>query len=232
MPPFKPYKNMFGSKVTGYYKPPVKVTKATKKYVKKAIQRDALDKGWSDRIGTGLVTEPGTDTAAFVLVSEPNDATDEGIVNGIDGTTLRFTRLEGSITYTNTAATEHNMRLIILYDRMPDLAVPAVTDYLLSSKSLSLLNHNTQMQNRFIVIKDYSFKLGGNTDATPDTAIKRVTLNKTLKLPRSVAIATGFAGNSAAAYLKGTLVALSIGDVAAASMTIATDWNVRTHFVY
>lgn len=223
----KTRRNMFGSKVVGYINAkPAKVPKATKTYVKKAIKANK-EKGYSD---TELASVPATDTSVFIpLCNTVNDATLSGLEGHLEGTSIKMTYLEGMIDYANTGLTEHLMRSYIVYDRRPDQALPNPTLFLESLNSDSLRDWGNYDSNRFIVLYDKSFVIGGNSASTKSKAKVNHRFKIKLKVPKTHYSSTG-AASSITSVVKGALYWLCLGDDVDANISVAASINCRTHY--
>ncbi len=206
---------------------PTKVPEKVKAYVKKAVKK-SKEKGFSDTANT---EEPATDTSVFIPLNDNlSDAIDVGQENAAEGLTMQMTYLEGRFVSTNTAATAHSIRNYILYDRRPDGALPAVTDFLESNSSASLVTAQNISDNRFTILYDRSYVLGGNTNASKEDEIQihKVKINLR-KLPLTKYITSGASG-AIGSMIQGSLIWLSCGDATAAGQTVAVRSDLRLHY--
>lgn len=118
-------------------------------------------------------------------------------------------------------------RLMIVYDRQPTGATPAITEFLNSSLSYAQLNYDNR--DRFSIIADYQAVLGPFAVATTGVAIfssfdncgKEVNIYRSLRLP-TIFNATN--GGTVADINSGALWMVTIGNVAAGT---DTDANFR-----
>lgn len=204
------------------------VSKTVRKYVKSQIRKEK-EKGYCDNFGN-LATEPATNSAVFLLLnSKINDNVDDGQPNAVTGLQAKMLRLEGSMTYRNTGSKEHSLRRYIIFDKDVDGATPAVTDFLRINDSDSVRAIEHLSSGRFKVLSDKRFKIGGNTSATPGSAVLQHSVNMKIDVPLTH-FASGGANGSITGIVKGALYLLTVGDDTSANMSIATDVEIRVHY--
>lgn len=111
----------------------------------------------------------------------------------------------------NASTLTTKVAFIIVYDRRPTGALPAITDILVSASSVSFNNDNNSGRFQIVTRRDY-FLIGNN--ATPNTSLSGVSIEEFIKFRREVvykAAGTGAIGD----IEQGALYLVTVGDKAA-----------------
>lgn len=122
-------------------------------------------------------------------------------------------QLEGSIQPLDTTTGPTKCRVMIIYDKQPNGALPAITDVLSASSSNSFMNLNNR--DRFIVIRDINVTIGGISNVATQAyaqspTVENVSVYKAIKMET---INDG-TGATVGDIQSGSIFLLTIGDQA------------------
>lgn len=134
---------------------------------------------------------------------------------------LKSLQCHGQI-YQNSAATINDGCVMIVYDKRPNGALPAITDVLNTANSSSF--NNDANSGRFRVLKRWDFELIGNT-TTPQTGREALEGDFFLKLNDMPTIFKAAGTGAIADQEEGSLLLITVGSVPP-SATIAATANL------
>lgn len=152
-------------------------------------------------------------------------------VNERDGRAWKDTSLSirGSAVNDSTA-TYTNNALIIVWDKQPNKALPAITDILDSANVVSL--NKRENSSRFVTVRRFQFILTGKGDGSTTDGFAK-TFDEYIRLPKGC-IATTTSGDTTGAIanrISGALYAISVGSVVAGTTACAGTFTMRLNFM-
>lgn len=133
--------------------------------------------------------------------------------------------------FNNTTALINYCRMMIIWDRQPNKALPAITDVLNSINSISF--NNDQNKKRFKTLKNEEFTLVGNSATAGqnnDTTI--CAKDFYLKFKKPLRIQFGSAGTGAIGDItSGSLLLVTVGGGAAGTAAATLTAGFRTRYI-
>lgn len=122
-------------------------------------------------------------------------------------------QLQGSIQPLDTTTGPTHCRVMVIYDKQPNGALPAITDVLTASTSNAFMNLNNR--DRFVVLCDHNVTIGGVSNTATQSfaqspSVFTVNWYKAIKLETICDGITGGVGD----INSGTIFLLTIGDQA------------------
>lgn len=127
-----------------------------------------------------------------------------------------------------TAGTVSDVAALIVYDRKPTAALPAITDILVSANSRSFLNDVNS--DRFQIVRRIDHTLIGNV-TTPATGAEAFNLDEYIDLKKRP-VEFGAAGTGAIGDIsKGALYLVTVGNLAAGTGAGSLAVGFRTRFI-
>lgn len=138
---------------------------------------------------------------------------------------LRSVQIRG-YAFGNATAIYNDCAVLIVYDRRPTGALPAVTDILVSANATSM--NNDTFSGRFQIIRRMDFSLVGNS-TTVSTGQEMKSLDDFITINRKIvfkAAGTGAIGD----IEEGALYMVSVGINAAGGTAATASLNFRTRF--
>lgn len=131
------------------------------------------------------------------------------------------------IVQAGTTGTVNEGALLLIYDRNPRGALPAITDILVTASSLAF--NNTVNEGRFRILRRWDFAMAGNS-TTPTTGKECVGFDEYVKL-KGLPITFGSAGTGAIGDIeKGALYLVSVGATGAGNDAPLAYIQTRTRF--
>jgi len=138
---------------------------------------------------------------------------------------LKSIQIRGSAVAASTATT-NDCALLIVYDRRPTGALPAITDILVSANSISF--NNDANSGRFKILRRMDFTLAGNTTTMTESFTKNLDDYIKVNLPVEFqAAGTGAIGDIST----GALYIVTVGNQAAGTAAASATLAFRTRFV-
>jgi len=138
---------------------------------------------------------------------------------------LKSLLLRGFVT-AGTTGTTADATTLIIYDKRPTGALPAITDILTSANSIAFMNDNNT--SRFRVLRRYDWCLIGNS-TTPATGAEQHNLDEFIKI--NLPITFEAAGTGAIGDIdSGALYLVTVGSVAAGTAAPTLGVACRTRF--
>lgn len=192
--------------------------------VKKAVMKEkAKDAGFVDRAVTTLVCDT---TGTIVLAA----TVAQGVsVNQRIGkkAVWKSIQMRGNVS-AGTAGVVAEAALMLVYDRKPTAALPAITDILVTANSNAFLNDVNS--DRFQIVRRWDWVVIGDTTA-PQTGREAYTCDEYIDLKKRPvefnAAGTGAIGDIA----KGALYWVSVGTLAAGTTAPNIVMGNRTRFI-
>lgn len=188
------------------------------KYSKKQLVSSAREKKVVDNVLSDAFNNTGTITL-MNGVAQGDDYTNR------DGRKVIFKSIQLRIIAFGTPGTavDQSIRYLIVYDKQPTGALPAVTDILDTAAVVS--NTNLSNRDRFIILKDKVISCQLNTTA----AAPQYHNEKYMKIN----LETVFSGTSAAitSISSGAIYLVQVGTVAAGATTYSNTGRLRLRFV-
>lgn len=130
--------------------------------------------------------------------------------------------------YANAAATINDTAVLLIYDRKPQNALPAITDVLVTATPQSFMNDANS--DRFRVLRRWDNVLIGNS-TTPATGKEAVNFDQYVPL-NGLPVEFGAAGTGAIGDIStGALYLIVVGNVAAGTGAATCNIGCRTRFV-
>ena len=191
-------------------------------------RRGAANKesGYKDLLSQALLFDT-TGTIVLLCTIAQGAAVTERV-----GKKIRYKSIQFRMTINaGTAATLNSCSLLLVYDRRPTGALPAITDVLIAATSVSL--NNDTNSGRFKILKRYFLTLTGNS-TTPDTGAEIVPLECYYKFrpnKDSIAAFKALASGAIGDIEQGALYVISVGSNAAGTTAALGTLNVRTRFL-
>ena len=185
----------------------------------------AGDAKFVDIANTAYVCSTGSTSIAHLsIVTRGTD------VNSREGKSFRLTNVHVRGNIAADSATGVSEYLVMLvWDKQPNLALPAVTDVLVAANSGSFLNRDNA--GRFVVLKKWSGVMAGTSAGVgAGPAIKRV--DQYIRFPPGMvcmctaADTTGAIGNR----VTGALYIVAVGNVAAGTADVTANLGFRIGF--
>jgi len=138
---------------------------------------------------------------------------------------LKSIQIRGSAVAAATATT-NDCALLIVYDRRPTGALPAITDILVSANSIAF--NNDANSGRFKILRRMDFTLAGN----PTTMTEGFTKNLDDYIKVNLPVEYAAAGTGAIADVSlGALYIVTVGNQAAGTAAASATLAFRTRFV-
>lgn len=145
---------------------------------------------------------------------------------------LKAIQIKGKIVAAALSVTKAS--LLLVYDRNPNAATPAITDVLASASSLALSNR--QWSERFKIIRRWNYAITGSAGSAsasagfPNGGVL-VDVDEYVRLGgREVEWTTADTTGSGSAVVKGALYLFAIGDAANGTATPTGVFNLRTDY--
>lgn len=136
-------------------------------------------------------------------------------------------QIRGNVT-AKTTTTSSRVCWMVIYDRKPTNALPAITDVLVNSNQAAFLNDVNS--DRFQVVRRMDYQVIGNS-TTPSTGCEAFMVNEYIDLKKRLvefnAAATGAIGDIA----KGALYFITVGGTAAGTAAVDVSVGFRTRFI-
>lgn len=117
--------------------------------------------------------------------------------------------------------------MILVYDRKPTNALPAITDILVTASSNSFLNNVGA--SRFQIVRRMDFQFLGNT-TTPSTGAESYFVDEFVDLKKRQAVFAGATG-AIGDITEGALYLITVGNVAAGTADASANVGCRTRFI-
>jgi len=140
---------------------------------------------------------------------------------------LKSLQMRG-VVQADTTSTVPSGALILVYDRKPTNALPAITDVLVSASSYAFLNDVNS--DRFQIVRRWNYAFIGNI-TTPATGQEQFLVDEFVDLKKRAiefnAAGTGAIGDIA----KGALYLISVGNTAAGTADANAVVGFRTRFI-
>jgi len=138
---------------------------------------------------------------------------------------LKSIQIRGSAVAAATATT-NDCAMLIIYDRRPTGALPAITDILVSANSIAF--NNDANSGRFKILRRVDFTLAGN----PTTMTENFTRNMDDYIKVNLPVEYQAAGTGAIGDISaGALYVVTVGNQAAGTAAASTTLAFRTRFV-
>jgi len=138
---------------------------------------------------------------------------------------LKSVQVRGLIV-SDTTTTQAGAAIMLIYDRRPTGALPAITDVLVAINSNAFTNNDNQ--GRFSVLYRRDYALIGNI-TTPSTGSERQIVNDFVKVNRMAVYKS--AGTGAITDIEeGALYLITTGDIVAGTADANAQLNLRTTF--
>lgn len=126
-----------------------------------------------------------------------------------------------------SAAIFNNVTILIIYDKRPTGALPAITDVLTFAFPTAFMNDNNT--SRFEVIRRMDYTLIGNT-ATPSTGEEVKSIDEYIKLNRRPIIFESAGTGAIGDIDSGALYMITLGNTASGTAAATSTLNFRTRF--
>lgn len=139
---------------------------------------------------------------------------------------LKSLQCRGSVA-NDTTAVFNDCALLIVYDKRPTGALPAITDILVTATSQSMNNDNNS--GRFKILKRLDFSLIGN--ATTPTEKSFMSADFFLSLNNLPMVFKSATSGTIADIEEGALYLVTVGDTAAGAADAIASLGFRTRFV-
>lgn len=128
----------------------------------------------------------------------------------------------------NAATTVAQAAMILVYDRRPTGALPAITDVLVTITSEAL--NNDANSGRFKILRRLDYTLIGNT-TTPTTGKEAVEIDFWFRLKDLPAVFKAAGTGAIADIEEGAIYLVTVGNVAAGTAAAAFNVGFRTRFI-
>lgn len=215
---------------TGYISSSTRMLMAARKgarlgYRKSGYTNRRLASTMSTKFVDGAISASASTTPVINLVAT--------ILQGPDETM----RLGRNVVYTSlswkgilqggSAGSQSVARLIILYDRQPNRALPAAADILNGGTVFAMRNNDNQ--DRFVFLYDKVQSVIGTSTSTGTESAQRV-WNKAIPLKKLVANYQSGATGAIGEITTGSLIYMTVGNLASGTTAPVFTLNFRTRF--
>lgn len=192
-----------------------------------ASQAPSKELGYVDTPTNGLTADYAFDTTGSVTLL--NTVAQGASTLQRVGKKIRMTSLQcRGLIFQNATATINDPMLMIVYDKRPTGAAPAITDILRVANSSSM-NNDDNVPHRFMILKRWNMTMSGNS-ATPATG--QEIKNADFYLPCRLPVVYKSAGTGAIGDIEeGALWLVTVGANAAGTTAATLRGTFRLRFI-
>lgn len=181
------------------------------------------EKGFAD---TALTSYGLSTTGTVALLSDINQGV--GVSDRVGKKVSMLSLQCRGVAFAGTAGTIADGSILIVYDKRPTGALPAITD-ILNTVSSSAFN-NADNEGRFKILKRQDMVFIGNS-TTPATGCEAYTADFFLKLPQLPLVFKSLGTGGIADIEEGALYLVTVGSVASGTTAATASLGFRLRFV-